>query len=237
MSSRLAAQLEALNLLPVHEAAPGMASLLQALHAAMERYPAEPAQQGQALAPALHSLYTVLLRQTLTQLFEGAVSSFAGLPVMGCAEGRQGDRPLQERLLTLLGQVSPIPTHIRIHRHFNIDDWHRIGIGIRNDNENYNADSNKYKAYVIITAWHLQFGSRVSEQSGKIVELCLMLTWAEASCAHCCSIHAVPTLLKCTAGNHKDSPCAWGVSGATPAPQHCLCLLAPGKRQAAGQHP
>lgn len=85
---------------------------MQALHSAVEKYPAYAAQQGQAQgqgqshAPALQSLYSALLQQALAQLLDGAVAAFAALPVMGCLEGRQEGRPLLERLLALLGQVS-----------------------------------------------------------------------------------------------------------------------------------
>ena len=111
MSSRLTAQLKALNLLPAHLAAAATAGLVQALHSAMELYPADAAQQrqgrGQSRAPALQSLYLMLLQQALVQLLDGAVVALGALPVMGHVEGRQqGKRPLQERLLALLGQVS-----------------------------------------------------------------------------------------------------------------------------------
>lgn len=113
MSSRLTAQLNALKSQPAHKAAPATASLVQALHSAMEQYPTEPAQQGQGQRQGqgqthlgLHSLYSGLLRQALGQLLDGAAAAFAALPVLGHAEDRQEDRPLHERLLALLGQVS-----------------------------------------------------------------------------------------------------------------------------------
>ena len=112
MSSRLKAQLKALSLLPAHIAAPAIAGLMQTLHSATEQYPADAAQQGQTQgqgqshAPALQSLYSRLLQQALAQLLEGAVAAFAALPVMGRVQGRQEGRPLLERLLALLGQVS-----------------------------------------------------------------------------------------------------------------------------------
>ena len=111
ISSRLTTQLKALQLLPPHIAAPAIAGLVQALHSAMEQYPADAVQQGQGQgqshAPALQSLYSGLLQQALTHLMDGAVVAFAALPVMGHVEGRQeSDRPLQDRLLALLGQVS-----------------------------------------------------------------------------------------------------------------------------------
>ena len=112
MSSRLTAQLRALKVLPAHVAAPAIAGLVQALHSAVEQYPANAAQQGQGQwqgqrhAPALQSLYLALLQQALAQLLEGAIVAFGALPVMRRAEGRpEGKRPLQERLLALLGQV------------------------------------------------------------------------------------------------------------------------------------
>lgn len=111
MSSRLTAQLDALKSLPAHKAAPATASLVQALHSAMERYPTETAQQGQGPGQgqthlSLHSLYSGLLQQALGQLLDGAAGALAALPVLGHAEGRQEGRPLHERLLALLGQVS-----------------------------------------------------------------------------------------------------------------------------------
>ena len=84
---------------------------MQTLHSATEQYPADAAQQGQTQgqgqshAPALQSL-SRLLQQALAQLLEGAVAAFAALPVMGRVQGRQEGRPLLERLLALLGQVS-----------------------------------------------------------------------------------------------------------------------------------
>lgn len=115
MSNMLTAQLEALSSLPAHIAAPATASLLQAFHSAMGQFPADPAQQGQALLPALHSLYALLLQQSLTRLLDGAVSNFATLAVVGHAEGSQGKRPLIEGLVALLGQVSCPCTHIQTH--------------------------------------------------------------------------------------------------------------------------
>ena len=111
MSSRLTEQLKALSLLPVHMAAPAIAALVEALHSAMELYPADAAQKGQAQgqshAPALQHLYSALLQQALAQLLDGAVVAFAALPVMGRVEGRQqGERPLHKSLLALVGQVS-----------------------------------------------------------------------------------------------------------------------------------
>ena len=113
MSTRLTAQLAALSSLPAHTAAPATASLLHALHVAMERYPADPIQQGEAHQhpSGLHSLYATLLQQSLSQLLGGAVAAFAALTVMGHAEGGLGDQPLVLRLLALLGQVSCLCTH------------------------------------------------------------------------------------------------------------------------------
>ena len=111
MSSRLTAQLSTLKSLPAHKA-----SLVQAMHSAMEQYPTEPAQQGQGQGQGqthlgLHSLYTGLLQQALAQLLDGAAAAFAALPVLEHAEGRPKGRPLHERLLLLLGQVSQATTH------------------------------------------------------------------------------------------------------------------------------
>lgn len=81
----------------------------------MEQYPTETTQQGQGQGQrqgqgqthlGLHSLYSGLLQQALAQLLGGAAAAFAALPVLGHAEGRQEGRPLHERLLALLGQVS-----------------------------------------------------------------------------------------------------------------------------------
>ena len=112
MSSRLTARLKALALLPVHLSAPAVASLLHGLHSAMDRYHMGAAQQGhQATAPALQGLYTAVLQQALAQMLDGAVASFAALPVVGHTGSRHEDKPLHEQLWTLLGQVSLPHTH------------------------------------------------------------------------------------------------------------------------------
>ena len=107
MSSRLTAHLKALALLPVHLSTPAVASLLHGLHTAMEQYHMGASQQGQqATAPALQVLYTALLQHALSQMLNGAVASFAALPVIGRTDSRHEDRPLHTQLWALLGQVS-----------------------------------------------------------------------------------------------------------------------------------
>lgn len=121
MSSRLAARLQGLAVMPPHTGAPASASFMHALEAALGRYPSGPAHQGlqgtghlvqvlQGCGPALQGLYAGLLQQALRQLLDGAAASFAALPVVGAAVMQQS-QGLDRQLLHLLGQVSPPHLH------------------------------------------------------------------------------------------------------------------------------
>lgn len=105
LSSRLQARLQALASAPPYTRAPALVGLLQALHAALDRYESGSILgDPQLTGPGLQVLYAGLLQQALAQLMDNAAASFAALPVMGVADNQPAVQ-LDKQLLQLLGQV------------------------------------------------------------------------------------------------------------------------------------
>lgn len=105
LSSTLQARMQTLASASPYTRAGALVGLLQALHAALDRYESASVSGHPGLTgPGLQVLYAGLLEQALAQLMDDAAASFAALPVMGVADSQRAVH-LDKQLLQLLGQV------------------------------------------------------------------------------------------------------------------------------------